>query len=229
MNRSEITRYFWYAIGEVALIFIGISLALWFENWNDSRNIRQQEIAALEDIAANLQANISEFDENIEYDLGSIESCKNVIANLETQSGWNLTIASNVYNCRWWTSPYLQSAAYESLKSQGVQLISNRELRGEIVGLYESNYNYLINDTDRTFWEFQAAVIDPVFNRHMRKSSTTGFDPVNYESVAQADDFLNMILMKISNQEESIEDQQNSRESTQEVITAIKQELQRLN
>ncbi|MBK7871587.1 MAG: hypothetical protein IPJ74_13405 [Saprospiraceae bacterium] len=43
-----------YAIGEVALIFIGITLALAFGNWNQNRQERQTETKLLREMHANL-------------------------------------------------------------------------------------------------------------------------------------------------------------------------------
>ena len=41
--QSSSGRYLRYAIGEIFLIFVGITLALWFNNWNDQRRLRELE------------------------------------------------------------------------------------------------------------------------------------------------------------------------------------------
>ena len=40
-----------YALGEVLLIFLGITLALSFGNWNEERRLRQTETRTLVDVA----------------------------------------------------------------------------------------------------------------------------------------------------------------------------------
>lgn len=225
VNNAEIRKYSWYAIGEVVLIFFGITLALWFENWNEQRQLESVEVAALEDVLTNLQANLESFERSIAFDRSSIASCDEVIKNLEARAGWSDLLGQHASRCRWWTSPYLQSAAYESLKSQGTQLISNRELRGQVVALYENTYNYLINDTDRSFWGFQDSVMEPVYNNYMRRSNTEIFEPVSYDALAESSEFLNMLYMKKSNQNESIRDQLEASDATYAVISAIELEL----
>lgn len=51
MKRStqSITRYILYAIGEIVLIFAGITLSIWFSNWNDARKDRDAEVKLLKE------------------------------------------------------------------------------------------------------------------------------------------------------------------------------------
>lgn len=49
-NESKFQKYFRYAFGEVALIMIGIFMALQLNNWNESRKSKEQFKATLEQI-----------------------------------------------------------------------------------------------------------------------------------------------------------------------------------
>lgn len=51
-----------YALGEIALIFIGISLAIAFDNWNENRKERLQLEGYLKTIEKNIQADTREID-----------------------------------------------------------------------------------------------------------------------------------------------------------------------
>ena len=44
LSESKFSKYLLYAIGEIALVMIGILLALRVSNWNESRKERVQEI-----------------------------------------------------------------------------------------------------------------------------------------------------------------------------------------
>jgi hypothetical protein len=49
-----------YILGEILLIFIGISLAIWFNNWNSSINASKEKEIAISKIKEEIQSNISE-------------------------------------------------------------------------------------------------------------------------------------------------------------------------
>jgi hypothetical protein len=43
LSEGKGRKYFWYALGEVLLLIIGILIALQINNWNESRLERKQE------------------------------------------------------------------------------------------------------------------------------------------------------------------------------------------
>lgn len=49
-----------YILGEILLIFIGISLAVWFNNWNNSNEIKKKKAIAIEKIEGEIQSNLKE-------------------------------------------------------------------------------------------------------------------------------------------------------------------------
>lgn len=218
---GKLHRYTWYAIGEVILIFAGITLALWFSNWNEERQIYRLEMNALVDIAANLQANVAHIESNISDDLQSVASCKQITGALESRQPWLDEYGSIMLDCRWWTSPFLSSAAYESLKSRGTDLITDQDLRNAIMALYEQRYADLVNDMDKGFWQFQGAVLHPVLNRYMRRPERERFVPNNWQACLDSHEFGNMLYEKIAIQLGSIEHQQGALDETRRVIEQI--------
>ena len=218
---AKIRRYFWYAVGEILLIFAGITLAIWFSNWNEERQLVRLESKALADIAANLAANIDHINANIDEDNFRIAACERFKIALYQEDPWRDSLAEDLYQCRWWTSPFLSSAAYESLKSRGTELISDSELRSAIVDLYEQTYAHLIDDIDKAFWNFQTAVMEPVFNRHVRLIQADRFIPNDYERLLDSDEFMNMLYMKLENQNSSVRNQHKTLEETERVKRLI--------
>ena len=61
MGRFKKTQINWkYIIGEVLLIFIGISLAIWFNNWNSSRRTASEKKIAIEKIEGEILNNLDD-------------------------------------------------------------------------------------------------------------------------------------------------------------------------
>ena len=218
---KNMKSYIWYAIGEVLLIFAGITLALWFSNWNDERQLREVERSVLENIVVNLEANVSLLNRSIERDEIIVATCARLIESISRKDELQDSFKSDLDGCRWWTSPFLNYAAYESLNARGNELISDPVLRNAIVYLYDRTYSHLVNDTDKLSWNFQSAVIEPIVNRHLRRTAQNEFTPINYEALLEADEFLSMLYMKRSYQIDSIAVQNATREATIEVIGQI--------
>jgi hypothetical protein len=221
----KLGRYIWYAIGEILLIFAGITLALWFSNWNDERKLRESELQILADIAENLRANVDHLRANIKNDENQVSACNRFVESTAAKQPWSDELGSDLYQCRSWTSPFLTSAAYQSLKAKGTDLISDRELRSSIIKLYEQTYAFLVNDVDKSFWSFQDSVIAPVFNRHIRETGANQFVPNDYQAMLESTEFFNMLHSKIANQTFSIEKQRESLVATEEVIDMIEARL----
>ena len=51
-----------YILGEIALIFIGINLAIWFNNYNTAQKTNQAKSLAIQKIADEIEQNIEELD-----------------------------------------------------------------------------------------------------------------------------------------------------------------------
>jgi len=218
---KRLRRYIAYAAGEILLIFVGITLAIWFSNWNETRLVRAQEAQALADIATNLRVNADVIRGKISEDHKSVASCERVIAALARRDAWSSALGKELMGCRWWTSPFFNSAAYDSLKAKGTDLIADPALRAQIVNLYEQVYAFLMNDTDKVFWAFHTAVMEPILNRHVYPVSADEYVPNDYSSLLESPEFGNMLRQKVEMQRNSINDQQRTLAETEKVLRSI--------
>jgi hypothetical protein len=62
-----VTRYLVYAFGEIALVMVGILLALQVNNWNEERKIRIAEQSILQNLRTELILNIQNLETDISY------------------------------------------------------------------------------------------------------------------------------------------------------------------
>ena len=176
---GKLLRYLGYAVGEVFLIFIGITLAIGFENSRDQR--RQEELAKglLIAIQLNLQANIAELERNIKEDESIIESTSIILTHLSNSQTWgNDSLSAHLERSLHWSSPFFTASGYESLKQNGLHLIVDETLRAEIVHLFETTYAYLVGDLDRLMWVFMGSVTYPIRMRELVRLDSGGDEPI---------------------------------------------------
>ena len=61
MFRIKFKSFNWkYILGEILLIFIGINLAIWFNNWNTSRKLAENKAIAIAKIEEEINNNLNE-------------------------------------------------------------------------------------------------------------------------------------------------------------------------
>ena len=129
-----------YALGELFLIVLGILIALAISDWNDRRIQQAQERALLGEVRTALKADLLEFEDR----LARLRETAPLIEELSRQlkSGVPYEPAMD----RLFGAAYgvfgvnLNSTAYDSLKSNGLQSISNFELRQGIARIYDHHY-----------------------------------------------------------------------------------------
>lgn len=146
LSGNQMVKYMAYAIGEIALVVIGILIALQINNWNEFRKEKRIEKVVLQDIHDNIERNdelIRKAIETIDQINASTEKVKKFIQNKSPFSdtlGYhiNQSLRSGTFLFK------LNFDGYEALKSTGFNIIQNEELKDEILKLFEVDYGYLL-------------------------------------------------------------------------------------
>jgi hypothetical protein len=153
MVKNKTGKYLKYAIGEIVLVVIGILIALSINNWNETRKQNLTEIEVLNDMIIGLDRDKGTLDYNIKRHNWAIESCNIILKSLSQDKNYNDSLAYHFARVHNYTNFYSNKGAYESLKTIGFEIISNKRLRFEIINLYDqwysiqqSNVNILSND-----------------------------------------------------------------------------------
>jgi hypothetical protein len=77
---GRFVRYLLYAIGEIALVVIGILIALYINDRRDFRADRKQEVTYLREFHKDLEGNLEELDRVIEKSGRATRACDSIIA-----------------------------------------------------------------------------------------------------------------------------------------------------
>ena len=135
---NKLKKYLIYAIGEILLVMIGILLALQVNNWNQNKQNSNKEAIVLTELKENLESNIKQFHSNIAWEESRIEGIKKVLYYVENKKAWNDTISEEIKWFRLIEEFHISKSAFQSLKSNGFDLISSNNLRKEIIKLYDN-------------------------------------------------------------------------------------------
>lgn len=198
IQSHRVFRYIAYAAGEIFLIFVGISLAIAFENSNEQRRTRALELEILGSIRQNLEANLEELDRNISDDSEAVQLLDPILAHLRDERPWNGSLEEPLGRAIEWSSPYFATSGYENLKQLGLHIVSDSGTREQLVHLFENTYTRLIGDFDGSQWEFFGSVMLPIRNRELDRIDPSG-DRIralrirDYEGALRRGDLLAML------------------------------------
>ena len=155
LSQNRVTRYLVYALGEIALVMIGILLALQVNNWNETKKNRafEKEILSLIDqnllkdsILITAELNDARMGNTLTDSLLKQINLRNYDERL---NGW----MGKIITFQRFKS---QSSAFEVLKSKGIDNISNKELQLVLMEYYDQTLFkvYQANEDVQHFFEY---------------------------------------------------------------------------
>jgi hypothetical protein len=153
MGRMNYTG--WKRFGFESLsIFIAVVSAFALNNWNENRKSHNSENKILLEIKNGLEKDIVDIQLNLEGHENGIYAAdyfRNILANRKVNP--DSVHIYFFYLTRDFVSVQ-NTAGYETLKSKGLELISNDSLRLQIISLYEYDYNTL-RKLEEEYYEMQ--------------------------------------------------------------------------
>lgn len=158
LSENRFGKYLIYAFGEIVLVVIGILIALQINNQNEAKIRKEKEIVLLTQMKSNLKDDLMDLEYNIEGNKMRLE-CNGVIrALIEEKTPYSDSLKPYFGNFFGNYQLMENKSAWESLKSIGLDLISNDSLRNNVSSLYSSKYEYLDNLEkgldDKYLWEY---------------------------------------------------------------------------
>jgi hypothetical protein len=145
---SRTGRYLKYAIGEIALVVIGILIALSINNWNEFRKDRIQEQVILEQLKEEYESNLKQLESKIIMRNIVIESSRKLLSYIDSPE--SVISDSILYNlARGGLRPTYDPIKNDLVSSNKLSLIQNNKLR-KLLSQWESNYHQL--NEEEWFW-----------------------------------------------------------------------------
>ena len=191
-------KYLKYAIGEIVLVMIGILLALQVNNWNEKRKSYQTEFEILENLLRDLQLTKLELEHDIKHNLHSILKLEMALELIDKKVAYNSNNDSLFGAISSWESPLPTFTAYEIFKNKGIEIIRNKKITEGVINLYESDFNYLINDYDKAEWAIYQDVSNPFklkYFSYATKDKILYLIPNDYNKLIENPELRNLITM----------------------------------
>ena len=168
IQENNVKKYLLYAIGEILLVMIGITLAFQVDNWNESREKKIAEIRTYENIRNQINGDKELIQNQIDYNnyyMAQFEYARKIImTNDRSQMDTLGVIVGNLTN---YSDFDREGNIYETLVNSGeIQLLRNQRIVDRIRVL-EQRYNY-INRMESIHYDvmidYTARSITPVIN-----------------------------------------------------------------
>ncbi|HSD16288.1 MAG TPA: DUF6090 family protein [Thermomonas sp.] len=164
LAEGRLSRYLFYATGEIVLVVIGILIALQINNWNDARKDRARELGYLRNIREDVRANIRELDAYLATRQQGIEAAQRILAHfdgkpIEDPSAFNADSIS-IYN---WRRFYLGDNTYQELIGSGnFALLSNPAVKDGLLDI-EAMYRKLKGEEDHFRFDSETLLYRPLY------------------------------------------------------------------
>ena len=196
-------RYFKYAIGEIILVVIGILIALQVNNFNEQNKENQKEQELLSLLKIDLESLLEELNSdliNAQYLINVTDSIllynplksNKPIADFFVPNEDGLWALTDV-------KLYPSKATYETIKSIGIELIKDSDLRLKIIDLYERKIAR-VNLWENLVYDYEHRLLKIAEQHMVRKFGKSVnldpyFVPKDYKSFSELKEFNNALAI----------------------------------
>ncbi|RIW18198.1 hypothetical protein D0X99_00415 [Algoriphagus lacus] len=172
LGQHRITQYLAYAVGEIFLVVIGILIALQINTWNELRKTRQYEIKMLKELKSTLEKDRNYFSSQIPRLSHKQEAANRLLAMIENKEENLDTLNKYFADLRFDILFQYNAGAYGSIKSGGIDKISNDSIRAKMADIYE----FLIPRSEKIFENLSN--LDPVESALVEQLTTRVIVPL---------------------------------------------------
>lgn len=198
LQQNRVTRYLFYALGEIFLVVIGILIALQVNNWNEDRKEKIYERKMLLELIEDMQLDTAFMHlqlRRIEVFERSLDALEKSLSSWDDLKDEDPQLFGGVY--------FIQNTkALETIKSGNIQIPFNDQLRKQINSHYHNSRFYLdlIIVEDKNFNDFRAIPIQKEYFKVERNEDSEIFDlkisPLDFEKMNQSQEFKDFLLLR---------------------------------
>ena len=218
-------KYLLYAVGEIALVVIGILIALQINNWNEWRKDRLKEQNILHEVIANIEENISQFGVAIQFMERAKTSSEIILHFLSDSLPYSDTLSFHFQRAmlEGGTRYALSNTGYEELKNAGFDILLNDYLKREIITYYEVETNNI--NTRPSFRETEVANFHVYFRKIFRDLGGPHSLPLRPNEIKKDNYFRSIITSIYDTRNIRIGNNRSIQNESENLLQLIKNEL----
>jgi hypothetical protein len=190
-------KYTLYAIGEIALVVIGILIALQINNWSEWRKDQLKEKIILQEISETIKENILTLEWVLEHLKHSNNSSLVVLRFLNDSLSYSDTLTFHFDRAQWSSTGLLDEltdAGYIGLTNAGFGILSSADIKNNIIRYFSKDLPrlkslfYTKNEIHSNYDEY--------IRRNFRDLGGPNSKPIDNEKIRK-DNFYHSIIMTI--------------------------------
>ena len=173
-----------YAVGELVLIIAGISIALAANSWFEDRQDRAEETIILAQIRETIDEDLQMLRRRREALRRFAEDSQNLFEHLISEQSYSPKLLGYFSSMNGFRTFQFRTGPFEALRSRGFALISNENLRANLVSLYDEQYALAESNIvlDR---EFVRERVLPFMLENFRRDISDNWVPKDYAKIQQ--------------------------------------------
>lgn len=216
-----------FALYELILIFIGINLAIWFNNWNQERQLRNLEKETLTELMAALEKDLNNINTNITTYNRRLESYKKLISHFEDNKPYHASLKQDIKMLTGYSIFINNTAPYEVLKSHGFDLVTNDSLRLSILDYYDAQQQ-IMSEMDNAVQENVMEYFKPLLISHFSLSESKLFEPFNYSELTGNRGVIQVLRWTFLQDRVVLQRYQQMKSNAEKLIQMIQQHIESL-
>lgn len=176
-------KYLLYAIGEIALVVIGILIALQVNNWNENRKEIEFAKDVVSELNADLMLDIGEMERALESLNTSQKSADILLNHFKKDLPYHDSLDFHFSSAIKFWSFTSNASAFEMAKSEGLYTIQNDSIRILISIFYEYRLEYQRVLEDRFNMFYHETIVPICLDLFERVTFHEPIKPINYENL----------------------------------------------
>lgn len=226
---NRVTKYVLYAIGEIALLVIGIMIAVQINNWNEVKQQKQLELQTLKEVRGSIETNMAEMKTLAGAHQAQIEHFKHLVKHMEEDLPYHDSLETKMAAIFGWYTPLFDFAPYETLKTRGVELISNDTVKRNIVAVYEKVIFRITDGLEKFESGNSTAVVLPYFSKHfeMYNALPPKVRANDYERLKKDPEYRNILQLLIGIRTFGVRLSNNSAQGLEAVVQLLDKEIEK--
>lgn len=201
LQSNKAKSYALYGIGEIALVVIGILIALQINNWNEGQKAKVFEHKILTDIKNSMRQNIWTLQRMTKWNNNSVISGEIVLKHMRKNLPYHDSLDMHFSRAISFSTSEIRNAGYESLKSYGIHVISNDSIRNAL-SIYNNDWiSILANRQEAYFFNTASPILTSLFETVAMRAEMKPFD---YEKLKKSDQFRSIINTSIAYRRDQI-------------------------